>query len=71
MTLLAQGHTRVKRPAPLLEWHRSFAWYPVPVVIKGKLRYGWLRFVERKWGISRYGGTMKWRYRLPERSRSQ
>ena len=53
----------------LLEWHRWFAWYPVPVVRKGKLRYAWLRFVERKWGTSRYSGTMKWRYRLPTRSR--
>jgi hypothetical protein len=34
----------------LLEWHRWFAWYPVPVVRKGKLRYAWLRFVERKGG---------------------
>jgi hypothetical protein len=46
MKLLAQRHTRVQRPASLLEWHRWFAWYPVPVVRKGKLRY-WLRFVER------------------------
>jgi hypothetical protein len=30
-------------------------------MIKGKLRYAWLRFVERKWGTSRYSGTMKWR----------
>jgi hypothetical protein len=49
----------------LLEWHRWFAWYPVPVVRKGKLRYAWFRFVERKWGTSRYSGTMKWRYRPP------
>jgi hypothetical protein len=34
-------------------------------VRKGKLRYAWLRFLERKWGTSRYSGTMKWRYRLP------
>ncbi len=53
----------------LLEWHRWFAWYPVPVMRKGKLRYAWLRFVERKWGTSRYSGTFKWRYRLPTRSR--
>ena len=53
----------------LLEWHRWFSWYPVPVVRKGKLSYAWLRFVERKWGTSRYSGTMKWRYRLPTRSR--
>jgi hypothetical protein len=69
MTLLAQRHARVRRPASLLEWHRWFAWYPVPVVRKGELRYAWLRFVERKWGTSRYSGTMKWRYRLPTRSR--
>jgi hypothetical protein len=55
----------------VLEWHRWFAWYPVPVVIKRKLRYAWLRFVERKWGTSRYSGTMKWRYRLRTRSRSR
>ena len=35
--------------------------FPVPVVRKRKLRYPWLRFVERKWGTSRYSGTMKWR----------
>jgi hypothetical protein len=42
MTLLAKGHTRVNRPVPLLEWHRWFAWYPVPTVINGKLHYAWL-----------------------------
>ena len=47
----------------------SFAWYPVPVVRKGKRRYAWLQSVERKWGTSRYSGTIKWRYRLPKRSR--
>jgi hypothetical protein len=45
--------------------------YPVPVVRKGKPRFAWLRFVQRKWGTSRYSGTMKWRYRLRTRSRSQ
>jgi hypothetical protein len=55
--------------SPLLEWHRWFAWYPVPVMRKGRLRYAWLRFVERKWGTARYSGTMKWRYRLLTRSR--
>jgi hypothetical protein len=69
MKLLAQTRTRAQRPASLLEWHRSFAWYPIPVARKGKLRYAWFRFVERKWGIGRYGGTMKWRYRLPGRPR--
>ena len=70
MKLLAQSHTRVQRPASLLEWNRWFAWYPVPVVRKGKLLSAWLRFVERKWGTGRYSGTIKWRYRLPSRSRS-
>ena len=50
----------------LLEWHRWFAWYPVPVVHKGKLRFAWLRFVERKWGTARYSGRIKWRYRPPD-----
>jgi hypothetical protein len=36
---------------------------PVPVVIDGKLRHTWLRSVERKWGTSRYGDTIKWCYR--------
>jgi hypothetical protein len=39
MKLLAQRHARVQRLAPLLEWNRWFAWYPVPVVIDGKLHY--------------------------------
>jgi hypothetical protein len=59
MKLLARSQTPFKHSTSLLEWHRSLAWYPVPGVIKGKLRYGWLRFVERKWGASRYSGTMK------------
>ena len=59
----ARSQTPFKHSTLLLEWHRSFAWYPVPLVRKGKLRYAWLQFVERKWGISRYSGTMKWRYR--------
>jgi hypothetical protein len=67
MKSLGQGHRRV----PLLEWRRWFAWYPVPVVRKGKLRYVWLQSVERKWGTSRYSGTIKWRYRLRTRSRSR
>ena len=71
MKLLAQSHRRVQRPASLLEWHRRFAWYPVPIVRKGKLRYAWMRFVERKWGTSRYSCTMKWRYRLRTRSRTR
>jgi hypothetical protein len=55
--------------APMLEWHRWFAWYPVPV-IDGKRRYAWFQSVERKWGTSRYSGIIKWRYRFPRRSRS-
>jgi hypothetical protein len=69
--LFAQSHTRVQRPVPALEWSRWFAWYPVPIVIDGKLHYAWLQSVERKWGTSRYSGTIKWRYRLPARSRSR
>jgi hypothetical protein len=65
MSLRLRTHPRGHiKPCLLLEWHRWFAWYPVPVVRKGNLRYAWLRFVERKWGTSRYSGTMKWRYRL-------
>ena len=71
MKLLARSQTPFKHSTSLLEWHRSFAWYPVPVVRKGKLRYAWLQFVERKWGISRYSGTMKWRYRPRTRLRSR
>jgi hypothetical protein len=72
MKLLVQRHTRVKRPASLLEWNRWFAWYPVPIVTDGKLHYAWLHTVERKWGTSRYSGTIKWRYRLPgSRSRKR
>jgi hypothetical protein len=71
MTLLTQMHRPVQRPASLLEWNRWFAWYPVPIVIDGKLHYAWLHTVERKWGTSRYSGTIKWRYRLPGRSRSR
>ena len=59
----------VQHPTYLLEWHRWFAWYPVPIMIHGKLRYTWLQSVERKWGTSRYGGTSKWRYRIRSRSR--
>jgi hypothetical protein len=70
MTLLAKAQTPVKRPALLSEWHRWFAWYPVPTVISGKLHYTWLQSVERKWGIGRYSGIIRWRYRLPSRSRS-
>jgi hypothetical protein len=70
MKLLSQSNTRVQRPA-ILEWHRWFAWYPVPLVIDGKLHYAWLHTVERKWGTSTYSGTIKWRYRLPARSRSR
>ena len=70
MTLLAKAQTPVKRPEHLLEWHRWFAWCPVSTVIDGKLHYAWLQSVERKWGIGRYSGTIKWRYRLPRRSRS-
>ena len=46
MNLLAQSHRRVQRPASLLEWNRWFAWYPVPVVVDGKLHYAWLRTVK-------------------------
>jgi hypothetical protein len=35
----------------------------------GQQIYAWLQFVERKWGTSRYSGTMKWRYRPRNRSR--
>jgi len=59
----------VQHPTYLLEWHRWFAWYPVPIMIDGKLRYTWLQSIERKWGNSRYGGTSKWRYRIRSRSR--
>jgi hypothetical protein len=46
--------------------------YPVSIATRdGKLRYACLRFVERKWGTSRYSGRMKWRYRIPTRSRSR
>jgi hypothetical protein len=71
MKLLTQSHRRVQRPASLLEWHHWFAWYPVPTAINGRLHYAWLRSVERKWGIGSYTGTIKWRYRLPRRSRSR
>ena len=63
MRLLAQNDSRVQRPMSLLEWNRWFAWYPVPLVIDGKKHYAWLQTVERKWGTSRYSGTIKWRYR--------
>jgi hypothetical protein len=66
MKSLAQSHRRVPS---LLEWRRWFAWYPVAVVRKGKLRYAWLQSIERKWGTSKYSGTIKWRYRLPKSSR--
>jgi hypothetical protein len=68
MKLLAPN-TPVKRQAPLLHWHRWFAWYPVPIAIGGKLRYAWFQSVERKWGTSRYSGTIKWRYRPRNSSR--
>ena len=71
MQLLDQNHTRLPRPTSLLEWHRWFAWHPVPIVIDGRLHYAWLQSVERKWGSSRYSGTIKWRYRLRMRSRSR
>jgi hypothetical protein len=71
MKLLAQRDLRTQRPLPQLEWHRWFAWHPVPLVIDGKLHYAWLQTVERKWGTSRYSGTIKWRYRIPPRSRSR
>jgi hypothetical protein len=71
MKSLAQRDSRVQRPASLLEWNRWFAWYPVPLVIDGKLHHAWLQTVERKWGTGRYSGTIKWRYRLPARSRSR
>ena len=67
MKLLAQRDLRVQQ----LEWNRWFAWYPVPIVIDGKLHHAWLQTVERKWGTSRYSGTIKWRYRLPASSRSR
>jgi hypothetical protein len=67
MKLLTQSNRRVHRPASLLEWNGWFAWYPVPVMRKGKLRYAWLQSVERKWGTSRYSGSIKWRYRLRKR----
>ena len=69
MKLLAQRHTHVQRPVSLLEWNRWFAWYPVPLVIDGKLHYAWLRTTERKWGTGRYSGTIKWHYRPRKRSR--
>jgi hypothetical protein len=50
MTLLAESRARAKRPPPLVEWHRWFAWYPVPTAIDGKLHYAWLQPVERKMG---------------------
>jgi hypothetical protein len=56
---------------PQSSWHRWFAWYPVPTAVDGKLHYAWLQRVERKWGTGIYSGTIKWRYRLPRRSRSQ
>ena len=71
MKLLAQREFRMRPPASLLEWNRWFAWYPVPLVIDGKLHYAWLQSVERRWGTSRYSGTIKWRYRLCKRSPSR
>ena len=71
MKLLAQREFRMGRPASLLEWNRWFAWFPVPLVIDGKLHFAWLQSVERRWGTSRYSGTIKWRYRLCKRSRSR
>ena len=71
MQLLDQNHTRLPRPTSLLEWHRWFAWHPAPIVIDGRLHYAWLQSVERKWGSSRYSGTIKWRYRLRTSSRSR
>ena len=67
--MLDQTRAYVRRLSFVLEWHRWFAWYPVPLdESEGRLRYAWLRFVERRWGTSRYSMTMKWRYRLPTRS---
>lgn len=46
----------------LADWHRHFAWWPVPVGIKD---CRWLEVVERKYGvvmIDRYGLY----YRFPE-----
>ena len=71
MRSLTQSRGRMQRPAPLLEWNRWFAWYPVPIVIDGKLPTHGCTMVERKWGTSRYSDTIKWRYRLPPRSRSR
>ena len=69
MKLFAQRNSPLHGPRLLLEWNRWFAWYPVPFVIDGNLHYAWLQTVERKWGSSRYSGTIKWRYRLPTQSR--
>jgi hypothetical protein len=46
MKSLAQSHSRVQRPASLLEWNRWFAWYPVPLTIDGKLHHAWLQTIE-------------------------
>jgi hypothetical protein len=62
---------RAQRPASVLEWNRWFAWYPVQITIDGKPRHAWLQTIERRWGISTYGGTIKWCYRLPPRSLSR
>jgi hypothetical protein len=61
MKFFAQRNSPLHGPRSLLEWNRWFAWYPVPLVIDGNLHYAWLQTVERKWGTSRYSGTIKWR----------
>jgi hypothetical protein len=48
MKLLTRG-MHVKHPASQLQWHRWFAWYPVPIAIDGRLHHFWLQSVERKW----------------------
>jgi hypothetical protein len=55
-----QKRLRAPRPPSLLEWNRWFGWYPVLLMIDGRLHYAWLRTVERKWGTSAYSGTIKW-----------
>jgi predicted metal-binding membrane protein len=53
------------------EWHRWFAWYPVPVVSgRDSVHWVWLEFMEWKWRTSRYGNeTKRPRYRLPRNSK--
>jgi hypothetical protein len=70
--MLDRTHIRARLPAmTLLEWHRWFAWHPVPHRESRKIALCLAAIYRTKVGYQQIQRHNEWRYRLRSHSRSR